>query len=75
MLGGGRLCLNDCACCFFDCDIRRAPRKVPDALAASGGLIASLYLMFLEISIIDFWLNLTGLSKFGAQILWSITNL
>ncbi|MDR6264049.1 TRAP transporter large permease subunit [Roseobacter sp. N2S] len=52
---------------FLDCDIRRAPRKVPDALAASGGLIASLYLMFLAISIIDICLNLTGLSKFAAQ--------
>nr|WP_325248764.1 TRAP transporter large permease subunit [Amylibacter sp.] len=52
---------------FLDRDVRRAPRKIPDALAASGGLIASLYLMFMAISIIDICLNLTGLSKFAAQ--------
>ena len=38
-----------------------------DALAQSGILMSTLYLMFLAVSVIDFCLNFTGLSVFVAQ--------
>ena len=51
---------------FLDPDVRARPRKVADGLANAGTLIATLYLMFLAVSVIDFCLNLTGLSDFIA---------
>ena len=51
---------------FLDVDVRKQPRKILDALSDSGVLISTLYLMFLAVSIIDFCLNLTGLSDFVA---------
>ncbi|MEM9011386.1 MAG: TRAP transporter large permease subunit [Pseudomonadota bacterium] len=51
---------------FLDPAMRRAPARLLDALANAGVLIATLYLMFLAVSIIDFCLNLTGLSEFIA---------
>ncbi len=51
---------------FLDRDIRARPRKLLIALAGAGVLISKLYLMFLAVSVIDFSLNLTGLSGFIA---------
>ncbi|MEL6236609.1 MAG: TRAP transporter large permease subunit, partial [Pseudomonadota bacterium] len=51
---------------FLDAEMRARPRKLVDALADAGILIATLYLMFLAVSIIDFCLNFTGLSGFIA---------
>ncbi len=55
-----------CFLLFLDRDMRARPRKLLDALSDSGVLIATLYLMFLAVSIIDFCLNFTGLSDFIA---------
>ncbi|MEC7765003.1 MAG: TRAP transporter fused permease subunit [Pseudomonadota bacterium] len=49
---------------FLDPDVRRKPRKVVAALANSGVMISTLYLMFLAVSIIGFSLNFTGLSGY-----------
>ncbi|WP_347919217.1 TRAP transporter fused permease subunit [Paracoccus marcusii] len=46
---------------FLDPQMRAAPRKLIDALSAAGVLIATLYLMFLVVTIIDFSLKLTGM--------------
>lgn len=46
---------------FFDPEMRAKPRKLIDALSDAGGLIATLYLMFLVVTIIDFSLKLTGM--------------
>ena len=46
---------------FLDPAMRAAPRKLIDALSNAGGLIATLYLMFLVVTIIDFSLKLTGM--------------
>lgn len=46
---------------FFDPEMRARPRKLIDALSDAGGLIATLYLMFLVVTIIDFCLKLTGM--------------
>lgn len=46
---------------FFDPEMRAKPRKLIDALADAGGMIATLYLMFLVVTIIDFSLKLTGM--------------
>lgn len=46
---------------FFDPEMRAKPRKLVDALSNAGGLIATLYLMFLVVTIIDFSLKLTGM--------------
>lgn|GEM_PF-85917 len=55
---------------FLDKDFRAKPRLVLDALAESGILISSLYLMFLAVTVIDVCLSFTGLSKFvGIDIL------
>ncbi len=51
---------------FLDPAMRATPRKLLDALSNAGILISTLYLMFLAVSIIDFCLNLTGLSEFIA---------
>ncbi|MCB1389975.1 MAG: TRAP transporter fused permease subunit [Rhodobacteraceae bacterium] len=52
---------------FIDPEIRRQPRKLVGALADAGVLVATLYLMFLAVSVIDFCLNLTGLSGYIAR--------
>ncbi len=49
---------------FVDPDVRAKPRKLIDALSNAGILIATLYLMFLAVSIIDFCLKFTGLPVF-----------
>ena len=49
---------------FLDPEVRAKPRKIIDALADAGGLISTLYLMFLAVSIIDFCLSFTGLPVF-----------
>lgn len=49
---------------FLDPDVRARPRKIIDALSDAGILIATLYLMFLAVSIIDFCLTFTGLPVF-----------
>ena len=49
---------------FLDPDVRAKPKKLVDGLAQAGGLIATLYLMFLTVSIIDFCLKFTGLPTF-----------
>ncbi|MBF9043723.1 TRAP transporter fused permease subunit [Rhodobacterales bacterium HKCCE4037] len=46
---------------FFDPQMRAKPRKLIDALSEAGGLIATLYVMFLVVTIIDFSLSLTGM--------------
>ena len=49
---------------FLDPDIRARPGKIINALSHAGILIATLYLMFLAVSIIDFCLSFTGLPVF-----------
>ena len=49
---------------FLDPEVRAKPKKLIDGLAQAGGLIATLYLMFLTVSIIDFCLKFTGLPTF-----------
>ena len=49
---------------FFDPAIRARPRKIITALSEAGVLVATLYLMFLAVSIIDFCLSFTGLPVF-----------
>jgi len=49
---------------FLDPDIRARPGKIINALSEAGVLIATLYLMFLAVSIIDFCLSFTGLPVF-----------
>ena len=51
---------------FLDRDIRQSPGKIVTALADAGLLVSRLYLMFLAVSVIDFCLNLTGLSNYVA---------
>lgn len=51
---------------FLDKEIRRAPKKLLVAFVEAGILVSTLYLMFLAVSVIDFSLNLTGLSNFVA---------
>ena len=55
-----------CCLMFLDRDVRRQPSRLVAALAGAGINIATLYLMFLAVSIIDFCLNFTGLSGFIA---------
>lgn len=49
---------------FLDPEVRARPMKIVDALSNAGVLIATLYLMFLAVSIIDFCLSFTGLPVF-----------
>jgi TRAP-type uncharacterized transport system fused permease subunit len=49
---------------FLDPNIRARPGKIINALSDAGVLIATLYLMFLAGSIIDFCLSFTGLPVF-----------
>lgn len=51
---------------FLDREIRRDPGQILTALAEAGLLVSRLYLMFLAVSVIDFCLNLTGLSNYIA---------
>jgi len=51
---------------FLDAEIRQSPGKIVAALADAGLLVSRLYLMFLAVSVIDFCLNLTGLSNYIA---------
>ncbi|MFZ7089889.1 TRAP transporter permease [Primorskyibacter sp. 2E233] len=51
---------------FLDREIRQNPGKIVFALADAGVLVSRLYLMFLAVSVIDFCLNLTGLSNYVA---------
>ena len=53
-----------CFLLFLDPEMRVRPRKLLDAFSDAGILIATLYLMFLAVSIIDFCLKLTGLPFF-----------
>lgn len=52
---------------FLDKEVRRAPGVLVKAFAEAGVLVATLYLMFLAVSVIDFCLNLTGLSNYIAR--------
>ena len=52
---------------FLDREIRAAPIRLIKALASAGVLVSTLYLMFLAVSVIDFCLNLTGLSNYVAR--------
>ena len=49
---------------FLDPEVRKKPKKLFDSLSGAGLLIATLYLMFLTVSIIDFCLKFTGLPTF-----------
>ena len=49
---------------FLDPKMRERPAKLIDAFADAGILIATLYLMFLAVSIIDFCLKFTGMPFF-----------
>jgi TRAP transporter 4TM/12TM fusion protein len=51
---------------FLDREFRRKPKKFLDALSDSGETIATLYLMFLAVTVIDVCLTFTGLSKYVA---------
>ncbi|MBL4597590.1 MAG: TRAP transporter fused permease subunit [Rhizobiaceae bacterium] len=51
---------------FLDKNVRKYPKKLLIAFAEAGILVSTLYLMFLAVSVIDFCLNLTGLSNFIA---------
>ena len=51
---------------FLDREIRQRPGLIITALAEAGTLVSRLYLMFLAVSVIDFCLNLTGLSNYIA---------
>ena len=51
---------------FVDPEVRAKPQKVLAALSEAGILVATLYLMFLAVSIIDFCLQFTGLPTFIA---------
>ena len=55
-----------CCLLFLDKNMRAKPKRLLDAFFKSGVLISTLFLMFLAVSIIDFCLNLTGLSDFIA---------
>ena len=52
---------------LLDPAFRRKPAQLVGALADAGIPIATLYLMFLSVSVIDFCLNFTGLSGFIAR--------
>ena len=51
---------------FLDRDIRVNPKRILDALSDAGITIATLYLMFLAVTVIDVCLNLTAVAKFVA---------
>ncbi|MEZ5658012.1 MAG: TRAP transporter fused permease subunit [Burkholderiaceae bacterium] len=49
---------------FIDPQVRAAPIRIINALADSGVLISTLYLMFLAVTVIDVSLSFTGLSDY-----------
>ncbi|MEZ5652481.1 MAG: TRAP transporter fused permease subunit [Burkholderiaceae bacterium] len=49
---------------FIDPQVRAAPIRIVNALAESGVLISTLYLMFLAVTVIDVSLSFTGLSDY-----------
>ena len=49
---------------FLDPEVRARPGKILDSFSDAGKLIATLYLMFLAVSIIDFCLKFTGMPFF-----------
>lgn len=51
---------------FLDRDFRARPGKILDALSDAGKTIATLYLMFLAVTVIDVSLNFTAVAKFVA---------
>ena len=53
-----------CFALFLDPDLRAKPSKLLHSFAEAGTLIATLYLMFLAVSIIDFCLKFTGMPFF-----------
>lgn len=53
-----------CFLLFLDPDMRAKPSKLLHSFAEAGTLIATLYLMFLAVSIIDFCLKFTGMPFF-----------
>ena len=53
-----------CFALFLDPAMRARPVKLLEAFAEAGTLIATLYLMFLAVSIIDFCLKFTGMPFF-----------
>ena len=53
-----------CFALFLDPEMRAKPGKLLHSFAAAGTLIATLYLMFLAVSIIDFCLKFTGMPFF-----------
>ncbi len=53
-----------CFALFLDPELRAKPSKLLHSFAEAGTLIATLYLMFLAVSIIDFCLKFTGMPFF-----------
>ena len=53
-----------CCLLFLDPEMRAKPSKLLHSFADAGTLIATLYLMFLAVSIIDFCLKFTGMPFF-----------
>ncbi len=53
-----------CFALFLDPELRAQPSKLLHSFADAGKLIATLYLMFLAVSIIDFCLKFTGMPFF-----------
>ena len=53
-----------CFLLFLDPEMRAKPFKLLESFASAGTLIATLYLMFLAVSIIDFCLKFTGMPFF-----------
>uniref|UniRef100_UPI0035C7988A TRAP transporter large permease subunit n=1 Tax=Planktotalea sp. TaxID=2029877 RepID=UPI0035C7988A len=53
-----------CFLLFLDPEMRAKPSKLLHSIAEAGTLIATLYLMFLAVSIIDFCLKFTGMPFF-----------
>ena len=53
-----------CFLLFLDPEMRAKPSKLLHSFAEAGTLIATLYLMFLAVSIIDFCLKFTGMPFF-----------
>ena len=56
---------------FVDPEVRAKPQKVLVALSDAGILVATLYLMFLAVSIIDFCLQFTGLPHLSRSMSWA----
>ncbi len=53
-----------CLALFLDPEMRARPARLMHSFAEAGTLIATLYLMFLAVSIIDFCLKFTGMPFF-----------